>query len=716
MPVQEPGDDFGKAGSPAILTDRGICRECVRELADLGSRYYHFPLIHCNRCGPRSSILEDLPLKRSNTSLRDFPPCAECQSEREDPSSRRYRLETIICSQCGPQVRLEKASKGAAPKTEAQGDQAIHKAQRILAQGKLLGISGSRGSSLFCDAGNPQAVERLRQRLDSPDRPLTLIAANLQSAAEICYLDETAVAALESAARPVVILEKRAETHLTKQAAPFLKTLGIRLPATGLEQLLFMEGKRLRLPVGRSVRPPSALLAASGDLISKIISVDRREAIARLLEYVEGCLLHDLEGELQAGETVVRVFPGSNYAIDRASVRPGEAVFPVRIGRGWTPLPVELPFTLPPVLAGGSERQNTTCHTQASQALLSGQNGDLKQAGNLAIFEQSAMLIERLSGIRPEILAHDLDRQALATRFILERSRREALPAVAVQHHHAHIAACMVENGLPEGQPVAGIAFDLGGLGEDAEQTKPVLWGGEFLVAGYTGYMRPYHMAYLPLPGGEAATNNLARTALAYLWEADIAWEIDLPSVSAICAQENSLLRSMLKHRLNTPLHSSMGRLFEAIASLAGLRQEVSYPSQALLEMESATDRDEKAAYTFEIRVAGDGSYEIDPLPVILAVVEDVRNRVRIGRISARLQNGVAELVYQVCTELRSSHNINRIALSGEVWQNTLLLQKTTSLLQEGSFQVYTHHLAPPNDACLSLGQAVIAGMRLTAA
>lgn len=194
MPVQEPGEDFGKAGSPAILTDRGICRECVRELADLGSRYYRFPLIHCNRCGPRSSILEDLPLKRSNTSLRDTLPCAECQSEKEDPSGRRYRLETITCSQCGPQVRLEKASKGAAPKTEAQGDQAIHKAQRILAQGKLLAIPGSRGSSLVCDAGNPQAVERLRQRLDSPDRPLAVIAANLQSAAEICHLDETAIA------------------------------------------------------------------------------------------------------------------------------------------------------------------------------------------------------------------------------------------------------------------------------------------------------------------------------------------------------------------------------------------------------------------------------------------------------------------------------------------------------------------------------------------
>jgi hydrogenase maturation protein HypF len=696
------------------IADRGICQECTRQLIDPSSRYFHYPLIHCNHCGPRYSFLENPPFSRSNTILKDFPPCQECQAEQNDPTSRRYQLETIICPQCGPQVRLERGSKGV-PVVEARREKAVQNAQRFLAQGKLLAIQESWGFYLLCDATNSKAVESLRQRLDSPDRPLPVIVPNLARAAELCDLDKTAAVALESASRPVVILDKLGQTQLTKQAAPFLNTIGIRLPASGLEQLLFLGRKKAPLSIGAPASPPTALLAAELVHLKGIVALDKREVVAALLEQVDACLLSDLTSHVQVGDTVLRIRPGADFAQDvqPASNTPFLAVYPVRMGRGRVPLQVELPFPMPGVLAGGSDRQNTTCHAFGSTALLSAQNGDLKHAGNLAYFEAGVHRLEKLIGIQPEILAHDLDRQSLSTRYILERAQREAVPALAVQHHHAHLAACMAENGLPDEEPVTGVALDFGGLGEEPEQPKPVIWGGEFLVVGYKDYIRPYHLAYLPLPGGETAAGNLARTALAYLWEADIQWEIDLPSVSAICAQENSLLRSMLKHRLNTPLHSSIGRLFDAVASLAGLRQEVSYPNQALLEMEAAADQEEKEAYKFEVRGKTDGQYEIDPLPVIREVVADVRSRVRIAQVSARLHNGVAEIAYQVCNELRQSHNSNQIALSGEVWQNGLLLDKTVHLLREGGFQVYTHHRTSPNDACLSLGQAVIAGSRL---
>jgi hydrogenase maturation protein HypF len=690
------------------LVDQGICLECTRELMDASSRHFRYPFIHCNQCGPRFSILENLPPIRANSSLRSFPICSDCQAEQHDPDSRRYRMESIICPQCGPQVWLERCNPRA-PKIDARGEAAFLKAQRILAQGKLLAIKGSADFHLICDAANSEAVSLLRLVLDILDKPLQVLVPDLKKADELCNLDRPQIDALESAVRPVVIINKRTDSALMNAAAPFLKTIGIRLPNSGLERLLFLEKEKKRFQVGGQVRPPQGLLVAKNSLSA--------DAIRSFGSQVDGLLMHDLEWQVRMQDTVVRIYTGTQIrqAAQADNLCVGKQAHLLQLGRGCVPLPVRLPFTLPAVLAGGSDRRNTSCHTLASTAWISSENGGLKQLENLAHFEEGIQHIENLNGFRPEILAHDVDTKSLASRYILERARRDNIPTEAIQHHHAHIAACMAENKLREDATVLGIAFDSGSLGQDAEQAKPVVWGGEFLVAGYLDYQRPYHMAYMPLPGGEAAAGNLARTALAYLWEAKIPWEIDIPSVAAVCAQEHSLLRSMLKHRLNTPPHSSMGKLFEAVASLAGLRQEISYTSQALWEMESAADPQECAAYTFEVRRTGDGRQEIDPLPVILAVVEDVRSRVSLKIISARFHNGVANLVFDLCTEMRNHSHINQVALSGEVWQNMLLLGKTMYLLKRGGFDVYTHHLTPPTSACVSLGQAVIAGARAAA-
>jgi hydrogenase maturation protein HypF len=690
------------------LDDRGICLECTRELMDSSSRHFHYPFIHCNQCGPRFSILESLPPTRENSSLRSFPICEDCQAEQHDPDGRRYRMETIICPQCGPQVWLEKGNPRA-PKIEARGEAAVFKAQRILAQGKLLAMQGCVDFHLLCDGTNLEAASLLRQVLDILDKPLQILVPDLKTAEEMFVLKKPEIEALESAVRPVVIINNRTDSTLMNAAAPFLETIGIRLPHSGLERLLFLEKERKRFQIGGQVRSPRGLLATKGSL--------SREAIRTLGSQVNGLLMHNLEWQVRMEDTVVRIYSVAQTRRDTQAESDcvGKEVYPLRLGRGCAPRLVRLPFTVPNVLAGGADRRNTSCHIQASTAWISNEKGSLKQLENLAHFEEGILHIENLNGFKPEILAHDLDNKSLASGYILERARRDKIPAQAIQHHHAQIAACMAENRLREDVTVLGIAFDNGGLGQDAEQAKPVLWGGEFLMAGYLDYQRPYHMAYMPLPGGEAAAGNLARTALAYLWEAEIPWEIDIPSVSAVCAQENSLLRSMLKHNLNTPPHSSMGRLFEAVASLAGLRQEISYTSQALWEMESAADPEESAAYTFEVRGTGDEKREIDPLPVIRAVVEDVRSRVSLKIISARFHNGVAKLVIDICTEMRSHSHINRIVLSGEVWQNMLLLEKTMHLLNRGGFEVYTHHLTPPTSACVSLGQAVIAGALATA-
>jgi hydrogenase maturation protein HypF len=605
---------------------------------------------------------------------------------------------------------------GRVPKIEARDEAAISKAQRWLEQGKLLGIQGWGTIYLTCMADHPSAVAELRKKLGQPEQPLPLLFRDLQSVGEFCRVDKAAEVALKSEHRPLLILEKRLDTPLSKLAAPYLKTLPVRLPKNHLEHMLFQKAKKSRFSLGAQSVPLMAILQADSAWIVEIAGLDPGQAIAKLGNLAAGFLMHDGRWETSHEDTVLTTFHPDRNESEPPSGSPSTntAVIPLRLGRGWAPLHIRLTGPLPPVLASGSERDNTICLARKQDAYISPHNGDLSQHSNLAYFESSLDQLQKLSGIQPEILAHDLDTGQLATRIILEKAQREALPAVAVQHHHAHLAACLAENGRQGQAPAIGVIFDLGGLGEDSQKGRPVIWGGEFLVANGQAYERPYHLAYQPLPGGDSASRIIARKAMAYLWEAGIEWEIDIPSVAAVCAQEISLLRSMLKHKLNTPLHSSLGILFEAVTSLAGLRQETSYPAQALWELEAAADTEERETYSFDILETAGGPGQIDPLPVIRSLVEDARANLKPGRIAARFHNGVAELVYQVCTELRIRQNVTEVALSGEVWQNLLLLQKTARLLQQGGFKVYIHRHTPPNPACISLGQAVIAGQRFT--
>ena len=691
------------------LLDLGICQDCAQELANPASRHYRYPFIHCNSCGPRYAILEGVPLERSNTRLKDFPACLDCINEQQDPHSRRFGLQTISCPACGPQIWMETISKGE-KKIIARGEAALSKAHSLLGQGRLVHLQGSRASYLICQAFHSQAVSALRCCLGGSDQPLSLLFPDLQALAEHCLLDGTSAALLESAPRPLLLLEKRVESPLGKQVSPYLKTMPARLPVDGLELLLFQKSKRGRFPRGSQAAPPRALVLVECSSLAKINGQNQVDNCPPQEGMAAGSLVHQLDLCHPPGDTILRLFPEQIRFNQPNSPNREQVHFPLNLGGGYAPLHIRLPRNSPPVLAYGSDRDNSSCFAQGQSAWLNPGNGNLNSAQSLADCETRLARLEKLHGGKAEILAHDLDEDQLSSRLALEKGCRERIDCVAVQQHQALLAACRVDNQLPPGMPAIGVAFDLGSAGTDSQKGKPVIWGGEFFITTDHVYQRAYHLSYQPLPGGAGTSHNLARIALAYLWEAGVEWGLDVSSVSAICAQETSLLRSMLKHRLNTPNHSSMGILFEAVASLVGLRQETSYPAQALWEIEAAMYPDERAAYSFDVVEKQELPRQIDPLPLIREVVEDLRARVKSRQILARFQNGVTSLVLQVCTELRHQHGISNVLLSGEVWQNLHLLEKTLHQLGGAGFQVYTHQRTPPNASSLSLGQAIIAG------
>jgi hydrogenase maturation protein HypF len=395
-------------------------------------------------------------------------------------------------------------------------------------------------------------------------------------------------------------------------------------------------------------------------------------------------LLHDRDIHIRTDDSVVRVFQG--------------AELPIRRSRGYAPYPVRLPRQARRILAVGGELKNTFCLTRDAYAFLSHHIGDLENYETLQSFEAGIAHFESLFRIRPEIVAYDLHPNYLATRYALSRAEREGIQAIGVQHHHAHVAACLSENGHSGERPVIGVAFDGTGYGVDG-----AIWGGEFLIADYAGFERVAHLAYVPLPGGDAGTRKPARVALSYLLMAGVSLDSDLPSVSALSAPERSIVETQIRTGLNSPPTSSTGRLFDAVSSIIGVRHEVNYEGQAAIELEAMADPSESGVYTFGVGEA------IDASPLIRAAVKDLRSGVRPAIIAARFHNGVAAMICDVCCRMRERHGLGQVALSGGVFQNVTLLDKTLPLLREAGFEVLTHRLAPPNDGGIALGQAMVA-------
>jgi hydrogenase maturation protein HypF len=703
-----------------ISPDYTICPDCLRELFDPADHRYRYPFINCTNCGPRFTIIKDIPYDRPETTMAPFPMCKTCASEYQDPLDRRFHAQPVACPDCGPKVWLEENGK-----KKEERDGAILETQKLLLDGKILAIKGLGGFHLACDATNATAVSELRKRKLRVDKPFALMMPDIATVEKHCFLNDAEQKELESIVRPIVLLKRRPDSPIAKEVAPAQDMLGVMLPYTPLHYLLFatvsernevqttraLQGKsgvaETLLRLQAQEQSPSAqelddslithhssfiippLVMTSGNLSEEPIAFTNEDARERLSSLADAFLMHDRDIHVRCDDSVMRVFE--------------KEIYPLRRSRGYAPFPVKLPWDVPPLLAAGAELKNTFCITNQNYAFMSHHIGDLSNFETLQSFEQGIGHFEKLFRVKPEAIAYDLHPNYLATRYAIERAEREGLPTFSIQHHHAHIASVMAENSLGGDERVIGVAFDGTGYGDDGN-----IWGGEFLIADYTAYERAAHLEYFPLAGGDAATKRPSRTALGLLWALDIDWDEYLPPMQNFCSEERMALRIQLERKLNTPMTSSMGRLFDAAAALAGGRQSINYEAQGAIEFEVLADNAERGSYHFDgtqaqIRVRGG----------ILSLLKDVQNNMPISIISSKFHNGIAQMVAEICIRLREERGVKIVALSGGVWQNIFLLTRTLDLLRQYNFDVLIHRQVPANDGGLALGQAAIMAYQL---
>lgn len=686
-----PSRAFPEAYQP-ISPDVGICPDCLRELFDTNDRRYRYPFINCTHCGPRFTIITDIPYDRPNTTMASFPMCPACAAEYDDPLDRRFHAQPVACPSCGPRVWLEMDGRRL-----AERDEAIRLARQAIREGRILAVKGLGGFHLACDATSEAAVSALRLRKLRADKPFAVMMVDSGAAAEQCVLIASEQELLESRQRPIVVLERRASSCVSAAVAPGQHTIGVMLPYTPLHYLL----------LEREAGFPTALVMTSGNMSEEPIVTQNAEASKRLASLADAWLLHDRDIHMRCDDSVVRVYP----AVKSAPQIEG-TILPIRRSRGYAPFPVRMPWDSPPLLAVGGELKNVFCVVQGSYAFMSQHIGDLENFETLRSFEGSVRHFERLFRIRPQAIACDLHPDYLATRYALDRAQAEGLPLIGVQHHHAHLAGCMLENGLDEGRTVIGIAFDGVGYGTDG-----TIWGGEVLLTTLHGFQRMAHLRPVPLPGGDAAVRQPWRQALTWLRVAGLSWDGDLTPLMAAGDVRRQSVARMLDlvlagngHGLNAPWTSSAGRLFDAVSALLGICNQVNYEGQAAIELEAAADPDETGVYDFGLE-----GEVMDPAPLIAALVADLRRGERIPALAARFHNTLAEMILSVCRKVRVSSGCEDVALSGGVWQNVTLLRRTLARLSGEGFRVLVHSQVPPNDGGLALGQAAVAAAQMRA-
>ncbi len=659
------------AANTLLSPDVCTCADCLRETLDPADRRYRYPFTNCTNCGPRFTIIEDIPYDRPLTSMSEFPMCAHCRREYEDPLNRRFHAQPNACPVCGPQIWLETAAGAGDP--AAVADEALRAVQSLLAQGEIVAVKGLGGFHLACDPANEDALSRLRLRKGRVGKPFAVMAADLAAVHRFAHLSDAEAHLLQSKERPILLLKEREDSPLSDLVAPGNPLVGTMLPYTPLHTLLLTDHP-FRI---------AALVMTSGNYSDEPIVKDNQEAKERLGALADAFLFHDRRIVARCDDSVMRLWRGVEL--------------PLRRSRGYAPFPVRLPDPVPPLLAVGGELKATFCLTKDRFAYLSQHIGDMENLETLQAFTASVAHYKHLFRVEPEIIACDLHPNYLSTRWALEHEG--GLPVVQVQHHHAHIAAVMAEHMLGSEERVLGFSFDGTGYGTDG-----AIWGGEVLLAGYADFQRLTHLKYVPLPGGDAAIKRPYRLALAHLWAAGLDWDERLPSVRACRAAERGVLRRQLDSAINTVPTSSMGRLFDAVASLAGIRQTITYEAQAAVELEALTAPDLREAYRFTL---DEGVF--DAAPVLEGVAADVLAGVDPARIAARFHNAVAGLIVEISVAYRQETGINKVALSGGVFQNVTLLEAAVGRLAQADFETLVHHKVPPNDGGLALGQAVIA-------
>ncbi|MBA7518154.1 Carbamoyltransferase HypF [subsurface metagenome] len=657
-----------------VSPDIATCEDCKREIFCPTDHRFGYPFTNCTNCGPRFTIIEDIPYDRPQTTMRQFEMCPECQREYDDPLDRRFHAQPNACPKCGPGLKL--VNRNGNP---VEGSDVIKAAGQLLKVGKILALKGLGGFQLACDATDEEAVNLLRSQKRRPAKPLAVMVATLEEVEKHCLVSPEERRLLQSPECPIVLLRwKRSSSNISPAIAPNLKYLGVMLPYTPLHHLLLRE---TGLP----------LVMTSGNLSEEPIAKDNDEALTRLRGIADYFLLHNRDISGRYDDSVYMV-EGKPQAIRRA--------------RGYAPYPIFLPFKSKQILACGAELKNTFCLTKDEHAFLSQHIGDMENEETLEHFENTIELYKKLFRIEPEIMAYDMHPEYLSTKYALKVGSELGLSLIPVQHHHAHIASCLVENEV-EG-PVIGVAFDGTGYGTDG-----TIWGGEFLLADWRSFQRVGHLEHLPLPGGEAAIKKPYRMALGYLYTLlGEGFSLEGLPFSRLDHIELEIIRQQLRRGINCPLTSSAGRLFDAVSALVGVREEIDYEAQAAIELEmlapNEVDEFRANCYPFSI-VEHQGMRVVKLGELFSMIVQDVKNQIPVPMISLKFHNTMAQIVVEMCKMIVKETGITQVALSGGVFQNRLLLKLTTTALQRDDFSVLTHHLVPCNDGGISLGQAVIA-------
>jgi len=650
-----------------ISPDMAICEDCLRELFDSDNRRFEYPFINCTNCGPRYTIIEDIPYDRPKTSMKKFKMCEQCQAEYDNPRDRRFHAQPNACSVCGPHILLCNNAGNTIDTSHV-----VEKVAKLILAGDIVAIKGLGGFHLAADAQNNEAVAKLRKRKHREEKPFALMAGDIQDVEKFAYVDSEDEKLLRSARRPIVILRKKTPNNIAKEVSPRNRFFGVMLAYTPLHYLLL-----------RKVGTP--LVMTSGNISEEPIAIDNDEAIGRLSCIADYFLIHNRDIYIRSDDSIVRNMAGETRLFRRS--------------RGYVPMPVFINKKSVQVLACGAELKNTICLTRDNNAFLSQHIGDLENLPTYDFFKMTIEHMKKIMDIEPEVIACDFHPNYFSTRYAFEQ---KDLPVIQVQHHHAHIVACMAEN--KNKGPVIGLSFDGTGYGADG-----TIWGGEVLVVDEQSFHRAAHLDCVPMPGGTASIKEPWRMAVSYLYHAygEQIWDLDIPFVRNINRNKIEIMIKMIQKKINSPQTSSLGRLFDGIAALIGVRTLAAFEGQAAMELEMLANWPVRQGY--EYCWTSRDHHILSLEPIVTGVVSDIENGVSPAEISGKFHYTLTRMFAKICCFIRKEANINTIALSGGSFQNNLLLTGLIENLNKFGFKVLSHRLLPPNDGNISLGQAMVA-------
>ncbi|MDO9547965.1 MAG: carbamoyltransferase HypF [Candidatus Marinimicrobia bacterium] len=669
------------AKTAAVSPDLDVCDDCRREMFDPENRRYLYPFINCTNCGPRYTIIRDVPYDRPKTTMVDFTMCPDCQAEYDNPGNRRFHAQPNACPVCGPDVEVRnKFSEVLISAYKSEEYENLFKyISQLLSDGRIIAIKGIGGYHLACDAASETAVSTLRTRKYREDKPFAVMFPDLKSIKGICSLNQPERDLLESVAHPIVLLKKNAGYYLANSVAPNNHYLGAMLPYTPLHHLIFHFFK-------------GPLVMTSGNISDEPIAYKDDEAAERLKSIADYFLVHNREIHIRCDDSVIRNFEGNAY--------------PIRRSRGYAPEKLILDWKFDRhVLACGPEQKNTFALAKNNSVYLSQHIGDMENLEVLKSFEEGIKHFRYIFDIQPEIVAYDLHPDYLSTKYAHHYAKENELKEIGIQHHHAHAVSCMVDNKITK--PVLSIVLDGTGYGTDG-----TVWGGELLLAEYHQFKRLGHFRNTRLPGGSAAIKNPWQMGISYLVEVFGNKLVDIPFLNNLDKNKISMILKMLENRFNSPITSSCGRLFDGVAAIAGLRNVVNYEGQAAVEFEQRILDQDDSAYEFRV-IDNHDALILDWKPMIRQLVNDINEKTSISRISQKFHDGLSRGLTLWAEIARKNTGLTDIVLSGGVFMNIYLLIRLKKSLEKNGFNVYTHSVVPCNDGGISLGQLVIADAQM---